>query len=454
MEVFIWNMSISFQLLFILLSTVIFIFLHDRTFKFYALYNIFLLLYLLTRDEVIYKAVRGFLVVNLGEINAKNLLYVSVLYVQVLFYNFYTIFSLYFLDLNKSSKKFFRQVRQLVRLTNLLFLIIGIVALVIGVTRFYLYIYLFAYVPGLLILFFITLGKALRYTGDHRHFFLTGVSAFAVCAVTSLLGSYIPALEMESPISYFYTGIVLETIFFSLGLCYKIKLINDEKNRVRREISIAKHRRQLSKLHGLLEGEEKERKRIAAELHDGVAGDLSALKYTLSVLSNENAAEKKDILITDLKQIINKANIQLREISHNLSPSTLENQGFVEALRIFCRQKEKVYGLPIEFKVIGEEFSLSRSTEMHLYRIVQELVTNVIKHSAAKQAEIVIHADHGKLNITVKDNGTGFSELKNHGGIGLSNIDSRIRFLGAAFRKDISDGGSSFTISVNLPNKN
>lgn len=454
MEVFIWNMSISCQLLFILLSTVIFLFLKDRTFKFYALYNGFLLLYLLTRDDVTYQTIRRLLVANLGESNAKRFLYISILYIQVLFYNFYTIFSLYFLDLDKSSKIFFRQVRHLVRLTNIIFLIFGIIIFISGFTRVYLYIYLFAYVPGLLILFFITLSKALKYTGDHRHFLLTGVSAFAVCAVTSLLGSYIPALEMESPISYFYTGIVLETIFFSLGLCYKIKLINDEKNRVRREISIAKHRRQLSKLHGLLEGEEKERKRIAAELHDGVAGDLSALKYTLSVLSNENAADKKEILITDLKQIIDKANIQLREISHNLSPSTLENQGFIEALKIFVRQKEKVYGLPIHFKVEGEEFILSRSTEMHLYRIVQELVTNVIKHSGATKAAVLINASKEKLNITVKDDGTGFSELKNHGGIGLSNIDSRIRFLGAAFRKDISDAGSSFTITVNLTNKN
>ena len=116
--------------------------------------------------------------------------------------------------------------------------------------------------------------------------------------------------------------------------------MNDEKNRIHFMVIRHKHQKQISKLQGLLEGEENERKRIAEELHDGIAGDLSAIKLNLSYLKESINDENNDNVLEDLSKIIEKSCLQIREISHNLSPSPITNYGIVSATRKFCKKIE------------------------------------------------------------------------------------------------------------------
>ncbi len=257
---------------------------------------------------------------------------------------------------------------------------------------------------------------------------------------------------MKNPISWFYAGIIIETIFFSLGLAYKVKILNDEKNRVRNLVTHHRHNQQLTKIHGLLEGEEKEKKRIAAELHDGIAGDLSAIKFNLSTLNQTNQDPRNKEILNDVSTIIDKSCVQIREISHNLSPSTIVNFGLVNAIQEFCKKIESTYNIKCTFSFEGDDIETSITAQTHIYRIIQELVNNIIKHSGAGNAAVIMVYNKPHLSIKVEDDGKGFLEGTAIHGIGLNNIRSRIRILNAEWRKEAVSLGTSFSIQINTDN--
>lgn len=452
MEVFVWNMAISFQLLFIIVSGVIFLYLRDKSFKYYGLYNIFLIIYVLSRSDTVYYGFEDLLKPIFGSEDAEMITNILNFLVPIIFYTFYSIFAFYFLDFDKNAKKYFKRTKWVVKFMAYLF--VGFAALCMAMRNSDLFVtlYLYIYVPVMLVIFVLTLLRAIQRSGEHKFFFLIGVVVFVFCALVALAGSFIPSLGLENPITFFFIGNIIETIFFSLGLAHKVKLINEERNRINVTVTKHRHQQQISKLQGLLEGEEKERKRMAEELHDGIAGDLSAIKYNLAYLKLSNKNPENEEILRDVTQIIDKSCIQIREISHNLSPSSITNFGLITALQNFCMKIENIYGIPIRFTSTGERIELDKVIETHIYRIVQELVNNIIKHAEAKTAEVIITHRHPHIIVSVKDNGKGFEMQKNNKGIGFGNIDSRIRFMNAKFSKTKSETGSSFLIEINIDN--
>lgn len=448
MEYFVWNMAISFQLLFIIISGVIFIYLRANSFKYYALYNLFLGIYIISRDDTYYAILEAFITPFFSAENRSIFLYIFFLFVQVVFYSFYSIFTLYFLDLDKHTKKFFTRLVLLFRILVVFFFLLGIVCYFFDKKSLYFHFYTFVFIPIILSTFYPTVSRAVKYSGKHRGFFLIGLSSFVCCALIAFIGSQIPSLNIKNPISIFYVGIIIETIFFSLGLAYKIKLINDEKNRVQTLVTRHKHHQQIGKLRGLLEGEEKERKRIAEELHDGIAGDLSAIKFNLAHLSQKNKDESNAVILNELWQIIDKSCEQIREISHNLSPTAITNNGLSVAVENYCVKIEKTYQIKVNYVFTGEKLNLGNTSETHIYRIIQELLNNIVKHSGANWAQVTIENQESYLAISVKDNGKGFSSTALSNGIGLSNIDSRIRFLEADIQRESNENGTVFNILI------
>lgn len=429
MEVFVWNMAISYQLLFVILSSTIFIYLKEEYFKHYAIYNIFLAMYVISRNDDYYNFLVNYTAGFLGAENARVFLNIIFFYVQIVFYTFYSQFAMYFLDLEVHAKKYFKRVMLVLKILAVLMFATGIISYYTKDTGLPITVFTVIYLPSLLYMFGSTLLHATRYSGEHRKFFLIGVSFFVIFGLVAFIGSRIEVLEMKDPINFFYIGIIIETLFFSLGLAHKLKLLNDEKVRVKREIVKSRHRQQLSKFHGLLEGEERERKRMAEELHDGIAGDLAAIKYNLSTLKRSSLGSRNDELVSELMQIIDKSCIQIREISHNLSPSVVTNYGLNSALEQFCLQNQNMHGIDIALRFSGKSFTLGKLAETHLYRIIQELVANIVKHSGAEHAIITICHHAPFLTVVVRDDGTGFTQNGNTAGIGLSNINSRIRFF-------------------------
>lgn len=450
MEMFIWNMAISLQLLFIIISSVIFIYLREKSFKYYLLYNLFLLVYLLSRHDSAYYGFEHLLAVFIGKANSEVFTEILNFFIQVIFYNLYSIFALYFLDLDKRVKKYFNKVILTLRILGGLFFLFGILCYVLKDSDLYIILYTFVYLPVMLILFLVSVIQAIKRSGRHKDFFLFGVCAYVFCALVAFAGTFIPSLKIHNPIFFFYVGIIIETVFFSLGLAYKVKIINDEKNRVRNLVTIHKHEQKISKLEGLLEGEENERKRIAEELHDGIAGDLLAIKFNLSNLNVTYESPANIGVLQEVSQIIDNSCIQIREISHNLSPSSISNFGLLQTVENLCKKIESIYKIKTNFNFSGDEIDINKNVETHIYRIIQELVNNLVKHSKATVADVSISYEKPQITISVQDNGTGFSEEQTSNGIGLSNIDSRIRFLNAQIKKESHKKGTLFIISINL----
>jgi signal transduction histidine kinase len=214
--------------------------------------------------------------------------------------------------------------------------------------------------------------------------------------------------------------------------------------RKNQEIATLKREHQIKSLELLIEGEEKERLRIAKELHDGVNGDLSSIKYKLSSIQQMN-----NKIIDEVVAMIDKSCKQVRTISHNLVPPSLENFNLIEATETFCQNNNAIYKPAINFHHIGTASCLQKKEEINIFRIIQELVTNSIKHAEATEIDVQISCRDSIVQITIEDNGKGFDINNTKGnGIGLQNIKSRVDYLQATIDVISNDKGTSYTIEI------
>jgi len=441
-------MVISYQLLFIVISSVIFIFIRDRTFKYYALYNFTLIIYILSRYNVIYDGFVRELSYSIGLEKAEILTRILTFFIQVVFYNLYVIFVLYFLDLHRHTKNYFKKIILLLRVLTVVFFFSGIICYYYQTPEFFIKLFSFIYIPSIIALFVPSVLRVIKFTGNHKYYLIVGVSIFILCGLTAFAGSYIPSLGIKSPISFFYIGLIIETIFFSLGLAYKIKILSEERNRIRNSITHHKYKQHISKIQGLIEGEEKEKNRIAEELHDGITGDLSAIKINLARLKQHDDQLEHFKIIDDVSRIVDKAHIHIREISHNLSPHSIVNYGLIVSVETYCKSIEKLYEIKCPFTYIGDPLNVKISTETHLYRIVQELINNIVKHSEANSAAVSISYHTPILILTISDSGKGFTCTGHSHGIGFNNIESRIKILNGKFTKEKTKIGCAFSIKI------
>ena len=244
-----------------------------------------------------------------------------------------------------------------------------------------------------------------------------------------------------------YYVLVLVLILILIGIWYFFKQRQKLKNQ---EIETLKQNQEITNLEALIDGEENERKRIAQELHDGLNGDLSAIKYRLSTLEDSGLSTIDTENLTKVITMIDESCAQVRSISHNLMPASILEYGLVESVREYCIKINNSNSFKIDFQTFGTYLSLSKKTETVIYRIIQELVTNILKHSKATEALIQINHREEELFITVEDNGIGFDTTKISDGIGRKNIKTRVDFLSAQLDVDSSTKGTSYTISIDL----
>ena len=207
----------------------------------------------------------------------------------------------------------------------------------------------------------------------------------------------------------------------------------------------------------ILTAEEKERKRIAAELHDGVGQLMTAAWLNLQVLEKQ-MSEMKD----EQQQLLNKTTLlvgesckEVRQVSHNMMPNALLKKGLVNAIKEFTQQIDRSV-ISINLQAEGLHTALDSITETILYRVVQECVNNSIKHAAATELDISIHNSGNGIDVLIEDNGKGFdtSIIDTGGdGLGLQNIRSRISFLKGTVQWDSSPGNGT-VVAIHLPPQN
>lgn len=244
-----------------------------------------------------------------------------------------------------------------------------------------------------------------------------------------------------------YFSISLSLILLSLGIWFFFKQRQKIKNK---EIISLQQQQEITKLEALIDGEEKERKRIAQELHDGLNGDLSAIKYRLSTLEESGLSAIDAENLTKVINMIDESCAQVRSISHNLMPASIIDYGLIETVKEYCVKINSSENFKIDFQYFGSYIVLSKKVETVIYRIIQELVANILKHSKATEAMIQFNYREEELFITVEDNGIGFDKNKNPNGIGHKNIQTRVDFLNAQLDVDSSSAGTSCTIAIDL----
>ncbi len=188
--------------------------------------------------------------------------------------------------------------------------------------------------------------------------------------------------------------------------------------------------KQLASVQSFIDGEEKERMRIAKDLHDGLNGLLAGTKLQFASLSDDIAEKHKEKYLLAIKSLDN-ASGEVRRISHNMMPQELLRFGLIEALQSYFNSINTSGRLQIEFQHYGMEERIVQSIELVIYRIILELINNIIKHANASEALVQLNRNEEVLSITVEDDGIGFDTSTSgfKSGIGMQNLKSRVDFL-------------------------
>jgi signal transduction histidine kinase len=204
----------------------------------------------------------------------------------------------------------------------------------------------------------------------------------------------------------------------------------------------------------VIEAEEKERMRIARDLHDGVGQTLSAAKLNLSSVESKLALSAPDMeaAFKNAIHLVDESVKEVRAVSHNMMPNALMKQGLVAAVREFINRLSAVDSLKIDLEITGLSERLEASTETVLFRVLQEIVSNIVKHAKANHITIQLIKEEAELTILIEDNGVGFdtSRMNEFNGIGLKNIVSRIEFLNGTVNFD-SRPGKGTTVIIEVP---
>lgn len=241
--------------------------------------------------------------------------------------------------------------------------------------------------------------------------------------------------------------LLIVTLLFGYLLYRSIKL--KQEARLQSEVII----QQDLATKSVLNAEENERKRISGELHDGLGQMFSAVKMNLSALTEDvdfKSTHSREMFDKTLK-LVDESCKEIRSISHQMAPNVLLKSGLTTAVRDFIN-KIDARKLKINLETFGLQQRLDQNTETVLYRVIQETVNNVIKHSGANALDIQLTKDEEGINVMIEDNGKGFdtANLEKFEGIGLKNIRSRVEYLKGMV--DFSSNlGSGTLVAIHIP---
>ncbi|MGP0076246.1 MAG: PAS domain S-box protein [Bryobacteraceae bacterium] len=205
----------------------------------------------------------------------------------------------------------------------------------------------------------------------------------------------------------------------------------------------------------VITAQEEERRRIARELHDDVTQRLASLGIELGLLKRTpGGAEALDTHVRQVQAQILQLSEDVRKLSHSLHPSILEHSGLAASLEMHCREFAGQHGIPTSFRARDVPDGIPRPVALALYRIAQESLQNVARHSGAATASVVLAGEsEARLSLFVIDNGKGFdvNKAKISPGLGLVSIEERARHIGASVTVDSMPGaGTRLSVQVRL----
>ena len=284
-----------------------------------------------------------------------------------------------------------------------------------------------------IILQFFAVGVAIKLTRVTKYNFswMLLTIGFILMAIMRLV-EFLPYINVIKPQDYreiYVWGGVITSLAFAIGV-FMIQRIFKYMKRVEDS------RRLTEKmfLNAIIQTEERERKRFAKDLHDGLGPLLSTVKLSVSSLAQMKHDPASQEIVENTELVINEANKSLKEISDNLSPHVLNNFGLVRALNNFINKINIAKTIRINLLTDLKDERFDSNVEVVLYRVICELINNTIKHAHAKKIHISLTKDGEYLSILYKDDGKGFDVSKvidqpTGTGMGFSNIYSRINSL-------------------------
>jgi signal transduction histidine kinase len=261
-------------------------------------------------------------------------------------------------------------------------------------------------------------------------------------------------LKQQAILNYFLVGGAIALTIISL-LSYRNYRSRQKLQQIK--IEELEKEKQLSATEAVLKGEEQERARLAKDLHDGLGGMLSGIKHSFVNMKESIPLPPESIQAFERNMDMLDTSIrEMRRVAHNLMPEILLKYGLNAALKEFCNEISRSGVITTKYQPMGlEKATIDQTTSLAIYRIVQELVHNVIKHAAAKTVLVQVHASGQDkiLSVTVEDDGKGFDPVavNNKSGIGWINIQNRVDFLkGRADISSVPEGGTSVLVEVDM----
>ena len=261
------------------------------------------------------------------------------------------------------------------------------------------------------------------------------------------------SIRQKNTLNYILIGSAVALLLISLLLYVNYKSKQTLQLQRIQELEKEKH---LTATEAVLKGEEQERTRLAKDLHDGLGGMLSGIKYSFNTMKgnlimtpdNVQAFERSmDMLDSSIKE--------MRRVAHNMMPEALVKFGLNTALKDFCNDINQSGAVKVIYQSVGvtDATQIEQTTSITIFRIVQELLNNIIKHASATQAVVQLNKLNKQISITVEDDGKGFNTelLKNSKGIGWANIQNRVEFLKGVLDVQSEQGkGTSVHIEMSL----
>lgn len=262
---------------------------------------------------------------------------------------------------------------------------------------------------------------------------------------------------LKSKINLWSTGLSLTLLLiFVGGIAYRMRqrsIISQKNEQLKQhQIDELLQKQELASINAMMEGQEQERQRIAQDLHDRIGSQLAAVKLNMEALEdkvdkghNENKGQ-----FTKTYGMLDNLVDEVRKISHNMVSGVLMKFGLEVALHDLAASISNSGKIRVDVRVHNLHDRIAGKVELAVYRIIQELLANVLKHAQAQHITISLNRQDGNLNVMVEDDGRGFDQGRVKRGMGLQNIQQRAEALNGAVNID-AKAGRGTTVIVDIP---
>jgi signal transduction histidine kinase len=266
------------------------------------------------------------------------------------------------------------------------------------------------------------------------------------------------SLEKKKSQAYLLGGLasILSLLLFGGYYVYnqRMRKARKKEREQEAEVELLKQEQQNKIFSAMIEGQEKERKRLAIDLHDGLGGRLSGISMNLSKLDKDEPKQYPKKQLQKVMKDLNDSLSELRSIARNMMPETLVKFGLQAALKDYCSSMTGS-DTKVTLQFYGTDKGIDINQQVTMYRVIQELINNAIKHAKATEVLVQFIREDNQVDITVEDNGVGFNKNKSlnkkDSGMGLSNLQTRVAYLkGNIDFESEENEGTTVNVHINI----